>query len=115
AQAPRRAGARVEPQPVADMITIRTIAAALGALAIAAAATAAITEYGAPGDAPYDAAVDGAGRVYFTEMTAARIGRFYPRSQTLAEFRVPTAGSGPHGIVVAPDGTVVFTETTANK
>jgi virginiamycin B lyase len=99
----------------AEVIKIPTIAAALGALAIAAAAANAITEYGAPGDGPYDVAVDGAGRVYFTEMAAARIGRFDPRSQTLAEFRVPTAGSGPRGIVVAPDGTVIFTETTANK
>jgi virginiamycin B lyase len=97
------------------VIKVPTITAALGALAIAAVAGTAITEYGAPGDAPYDVAVDGAGRVYFTEPAAARIGRFDPASRTLVEFRVPTAGSGPHGIVVAPDGTVIFAETTANK
>ena len=97
------------------MITVRTIGAALGALAIAAAAIPAITEYSTPGDAPFDVAVDSAGRVYFTETSAARIGRFDPRSRTLAEFRVPSAGSGPRGIAIAPDGTIVFTETDANK
>jgi virginiamycin B lyase len=94
---------------------IRTIAAALGVLAIAAATTPTITEYGTPTSAPSEVSVDGAGRVYFTEMDAAKIGRFDPVSQTLDEFRVPAAGSGPDGIVVGPDGTVVFTETTANK
>ncbi len=98
-----------------DVIKIRTVAAALGALAIAAAARTAITEYGVPGGAPYDIAVDREGRVYFTEMDAAKIGRFDPNSQRFTEFKVPAASSGPHGIVIDADGTVVFTELKANK
>ena len=96
------------------MIRIGAVAAGLGALAIAAARPA-ITEYSAPGGAPYDIAVDGAGRVYFTEMEAGKIGRFDPKSQRFSEFTVPAASSGPHGIAIDADGTVVFTEIKAGK
>ena len=97
--------------------TWRLAAAILGALALAAVAGATIAEYKVPtaGAFPHDPAVDGAGRVYFTEMMADKIGRFDPASATFAEFKVPTAGCGPHGIVVGSDGIVTFTEIHANK
>ena len=33
----------------------------------------------------------------------------------ITEYPIPTANSGPHGITVAPDGSVWFTEIEAGK
>jgi len=64
---------------------------------------------------PHDPAVDRAGRVYFTEINANKIGRLNPASGRCDEFAVPSADSGPHGIVVGDDGWVTFTENRAGK
>ena len=64
---------------------------------------------------PHDPAVDRAGRVYFTEINANKIGRLDPVSGRCDEFAVPSADSGPHGIVVGGDGWVTFTENRAGK
>ncbi len=82
-----------------------------------AAAAPTVVEYEVPtrGAFPHDPATDGSGRVYFTEMTSDKLGRFDPSTGSFAEFKVPTANAGPHGIVVQPDGIVVFTEVCANK
>jgi virginiamycin B lyase len=97
--------------------SLRHVVVLLGALAIGAAMMPAISEYSVPtrGAFPHDPAVDRAGRVYFTEMEADKIGRFDPASAAFSEFKVPTHDSGPHGIVVGPDGMVTFTEIHGNK
>jgi virginiamycin B lyase len=97
--------------------SLRQVAALLGALAVGAALVPAISEYRVPtkGAFPHDPAVDQAGRVYFTEMEANKIGRFDPASAAFSEFRVPTHDSGPHGIMVGPHGIVTFTEIRGNK
>jgi len=64
---------------------------------------------------PHDPAVDRAGRVYFTEINANKIGRLDPVSGHCDEFAVPSAKSSPHGIVVGNDGWVTFTENRAGK
>jgi virginiamycin B lyase len=97
---------------------VRNLAAIMiGVIALAAAAGPMIVEYAVPaaGAFPHDTAVDGAGRVYFTEMNADKLGRFDPESGTFSEFKVPSANSEPHGIVVGPDGIVSFTEISADK
>lgn len=92
-------------------------ALAIAAGVAAAAAAPAVREFRVPTRRafPHDPAVDRAGRVYFTEMAANKIGRFDPATSAFDEFEVPTRNSGPHGIVAGPDGWVTFTEIRGGK
>jgi streptogramin lyase len=63
---------------------------------------------------------------WFTEFAADKIGRIITAGQTgvapgtnapstIAEFNLPTAGSGPLNITVGPDGNLWFTENTGDR
>src|SRR5438552_3803240 len=39
----------------------------------------------------------------------------FSQGPTITEYSIPTAGSGPYGIVAGPDGALWFTELFANK
>jgi virginiamycin B lyase len=52
--------------------------------------------------------------LWFTEKEGNRIGRITLDGE-IAEFAVPTANSGPDGIVLGPDGNVWFSEGNADR
>jgi streptogramin lyase len=58
------------------------------------------------------------GAVWFTEISAGKIGRIpvtATNGSSIQEFSVPTAGSNPFGITAGPDGNVWFTELVGNN
>jgi hypothetical protein len=63
------------------------------------------------------------GMLWFTELTANKIGRFDPGAPSagcgigtfMEEISTPTAGSFPHDITVGPDGYIWYVEYLGNK
>lgn len=74
------------------------------------------TQYDLPngGSDPYDIVYHN-GFVWFTEKGGNRIGRLKVSDGLIDEYAIPTAGSDPTGIDVAPDGWVWFLEQNANQ
>jgi virginiamycin B lyase len=66
--------------------------------------------------APNDLALDGAGRVWFTEMNADAIGRLDPASGAVQQYPLSAAHSlqrlNPYGIAVDGEGAIWFTESS---
>jgi virginiamycin B lyase len=50
------------------------------------------------------------GSLWFTELSANKLGRLNPTTGALTEYAVPTAASAPEQITASPDGNVWFTE-----
>jgi virginiamycin B lyase len=72
----------------------------------------AITEWPTPSDPPYphDPAYNPAdGSVWYTGQRANVIGRLDPSANTFREWSLPTADSGPHGLVPDSDGNIWYT------
>jgi len=68
------------------------------------------------GHQPNSAVVDRNGTVWTTGYGNATIGRLRPASGMVAEFTVPSAGGGPHSLVLSDDGeTLWFTMQTGDK
>jgi virginiamycin B lyase len=67
-----------------------------------------------PNSRPYDL-VYANNAVWFTQFDGNNIGRLDPNTGDITEYAIPTAGSGPAGIAVAPDGTVWFVERNADQ
>src|SRR5207253_1264835 len=57
---------------------------------------------------------DPAGNVWFTELSANKIGRITP-SGAISEFPLPTTEAGPYAMTAGSRGTLWFTELSANK
>src|SRR2546425_4003558 len=55
---------------------------------------------------PHDPAVGADGIVWYTDQANSYIGRLDPATGKVTDYPTPTPTSGPHGIVVAPDGGV---------
>ena len=53
--------------------------------------------------------------MWFTESSAAKIGRLDIGSGRIQEFPVPTASAYPHGITTGPDGNLWFAERDVNQ
>src|SRR5260370_17868216 len=53
---------------------------------------------------PHDPAVGADGIVWYTDQANSYIGRLDPATGKVTDYATPTPTSGPHGIVVAPDG-----------
>ena len=66
------------------------------------------------GSRPYSIAYHD-GYVWFTQKDSASIGRLDIDDGVIEEYPIPTIGSQPTGIAVAPDGTVWFTENNTGK
>ena len=62
------------------------------------------------GAIPYDLAFDTQGNLWFTEYGTNTIGFLNTQTHTLVETSTPTTNSTPYGMVMAPDGTMWFTE-----
>ena len=62
---------------------------------------------------PVGIAADADGNLWFTEKAGNRIGRI-SLSGAIAEYTLPTAGSGPDGIVLGPDDNIWFSEGDAD-
>ena len=79
-----------------------------------------LTTCGLNGSLPYDI-VNAGDTVWFTMYGGNKIGRIdltggaLPDDVLVKEYRIPTAGSQPAGIAVAPDGGVWFVEQKAKK
>jgi streptogramin lyase len=70
----------------------------------------------AEGSMPLNLAADAdGGYIWFTAHRGNWIGRLAMASGDIVTFPVPTAGSEPAGIDIAPDGSVWFTEMAADK
>jgi virginiamycin B lyase len=65
--------------------------------------------------APWGIAVGPDGRLWFTEVSSGKIGRFDPATGTFTEFQLPTANSQPQGIVLGADGAMWGTEAAGNR
>ena len=62
-------------------------------------------------------AIDGKGRVWFTEMVPSKLGMFDPASNTLTELPIPTlpgSSSALYGLVVTRDGSIWFVDNGAD-
>jgi virginiamycin B lyase len=68
----------------------------------------AVREYVLPhaGAFAHDPAVGPDGIVWFADQPGSYIGRLDPETGEVKEYPTPTPASGPHGIIVAPDGAV---------
>src|SRR2546425_983617 len=55
---------------------------------------------------PHDPAVGADGVVWYTDQANSYIGRLDPATGKVTDYPTPTPASGPHGIVVSPDGGV---------
>ncbi|HSJ10209.1 MAG TPA: hypothetical protein VK928_09855 [Longimicrobiales bacterium] len=64
---------------------------------------------------PSDIAVDGDGRVWFTDRINHIIGRFDPATREFAVVETPTSRAAPYGIIAAPDGVLWFAESMAAR
>src|SRR5262245_39846810 len=54
-------------------------------------------------------------KIWFTEVSAGKVGRLDPATGSIVEFQLPTANSQPQGIVVGPDGALWGTEAAGNR
>lgn len=64
---------------------------------------------------PSDIAVDGSGRVWFTDRQTHAIGMFDPGSGDFTRYPTPTKRSAPYGLVRTPDGSLWFAESMAGR
>jgi len=64
---------------------------------------------------PWGIAAGPDGKIWFTEVSAGKVGRLDPATGTFAEFQLPTANSQPQGIVVGADGALWGTEAAGNR
>src|ERR1700716_2341799 len=80
-------------------------------LAATAAARVSILEFDVPTAhaRPHAPAVAPDGARWVTEQVANKRGRVDPRTGEFQEFPLPTAGSGPHGVVADRAGDISFT------
>jgi streptogramin lyase len=65
--------------------------------------------------APWGIAVGSDGKIWFTEVSAGKVGRLDPADGTFREFPLPTANSQPQGIVRGADGALWGTEAAGNR
>ncbi|HEY5425583.1 MAG TPA: hypothetical protein VIJ77_03445 [Candidatus Tumulicola sp.] len=74
------------------------------------------TEFAIPTVAshPWGITLGADGNLWFTELTANKIGRI-TTAGTITEFPVPTTGAGPAGIAGGADGNIWFVESSASK
>jgi virginiamycin B lyase len=88
----------------------------LAAPLAAAATTVIITQYPIPtqGANSEDATTGPDGAMWFSELSAGKIGRTTTAGVT-TEYTIPTTGSQPHGITTGPDGALWFAESGSNK
>jgi hypothetical protein len=81
--------------------------------------SATITELATPtaGANPAGITAGPDGNLWFTELSANRIGMINPATHAIAEFPVPTASAGLNWITTGPDGNLWFTEyySASNK
>jgi virginiamycin B lyase len=68
-----------------------------------------------PGSGPTTVAIAADGRVWFTESSGNRIGRFNADGTGLTEFALPHADSGPRIIALGADGNMWFSEHQGNR
>ena len=82
----------------------------------AVAAGAAITEFSipTPGSAPHGIATGPDGALWFTEVTANKIGRI-TTAGSATEFQLPQPEREPFGIAAGPDGALWFTESLRER
>jgi hypothetical protein len=74
-----------------------------------------LTEFSLPaGSIATDITTGPDGALWFTENASNKIGRI-TTAGAIAEFPIPTAGSGLRGIITGPDGALWFTENVSNK
>ena len=79
--------------------------------------TGGITEYSPPTNdsGTRRIAIDGKGKLWFTEYNAARIGSFNPESQEFKEYNTTSPSSGPYAIWVDIYDNVWFSMTDVYK
>ncbi|MET0281191.1 MAG: Virginiamycin B lyase [Steroidobacteraceae bacterium] len=68
-----------------------------------------------PGSGPTTVAVAPDGRIWFTQSSGNRIGRFNADGSGLVEFPLPHADSGPRIIALGSDGNMWFSEHSGNR
>src|SRR5579885_1540305 len=102
---------------ISAMLVLATTATTATTAAIVARATFSVREYVLPHTNPpafaHDPAVAPDGIVYFADQQSSYIGRLDPETGNVIEYGTPTPKSGPHGIIVAPDGSVWYTGNAA--
>jgi virginiamycin B lyase len=64
---------------------------------------------------PSDMALDGRGRVWFTDRLTHVIGRFDPETEEFVSMPTPSKGGTPYGMVRGPDGGIWFGESQLGK
>lgn len=64
---------------------------------------------------PSDLALDGEGRLWFTDRLTHVIGRFDLATESFESFATPTRGSAPYGMVLGEDGGIWFAESQKGK
>lgn len=64
---------------------------------------------------PSDVAVDGEGRVWFTDRLTHALGVFDPATEEFRRIPTPTRRSAPYGLLRAPDGSLWFGESVAGR
>lgn len=68
-----------------------------------------------PNSSPHDVIVASDGTIWFTEISANKIGSFDPDTRTFREWVIPTDSSRPHGLTLDNYGNIWFTEVGASK
>jgi virginiamycin B lyase len=65
--------------------------------------------------APWGIALGPDGKIWFTEVSAGKVGRLDPQTGNIDEFPLPTPNSQPQGIVLGSDGALWGTEAAGNR